>query len=75
MPFASHNPHHSKLVSPHLLPGRDYIWEVHSRWLEEGQPVERVRSVHVRADLQTAVDLRRPEPTPEVTGVTVVAGR
>jgi uncharacterized protein (TIGR03000 family) len=49
-------------VSPTLAPGRDYTYEIHARWLEDGRTVDRVRTVHVRANTWNEVDMLRASP-------------
>lgn len=43
--------------SPPLRPGRDYAYEVRARWTENGQSVERDRTVTVRAGDRLNIDL------------------
>jgi uncharacterized protein (TIGR03000 family) len=47
-------------VSPPLTPGRDYTYEVHARWIEDGRTVDRTRRIQVRANTRTDVDMTRP---------------
>jgi uncharacterized protein (TIGR03000 family) len=47
-------------VSPPLTPGQEYTYEVHARWTEDGRTVDRNRTIHVRANTRTDVDLTRP---------------
>jgi uncharacterized protein (TIGR03000 family) len=44
-------------VSPPLMPGQDYTYEVHARWMENGRQVERQRKITVRANMAATVDL------------------
>jgi uncharacterized protein (TIGR03000 family) len=46
-------------VSPPLAPGQDYTYEIRARWTEDGRPVDRVRTVHVRANTRAEVDMLR----------------
>jgi uncharacterized protein (TIGR03000 family) len=43
-------------VSPQLTPGKTYSYEVTARWSENGQPVERTRTVKFEAGSQVAVN-------------------
>jgi uncharacterized protein (TIGR03000 family) len=49
-------------ISPELTPGRDYVYEIRARWTENGQPVERTRTVYVKPGERTSVDFTRDEP-------------
>jgi uncharacterized protein (TIGR03000 family) len=45
-----------RFVSPPLVPGKSYTYEVRARWSENGRPIERVRHVTVLANETTTVD-------------------
>jgi uncharacterized protein (TIGR03000 family) len=45
-------------VSPPLTPGRRYVYSVKASWVEQGQPRERTEAAHVRAGVETKLDLR-----------------
>jgi uncharacterized protein (TIGR03000 family) len=45
-------------VSPPLAPGKDYTCDVRVRWLDNGRPVEEVRTVHLRPNTRAEVDVR-----------------
>jgi uncharacterized protein (TIGR03000 family) len=47
-------------VTPSLTPGERYSYEVKARWMQDGKPVEEVRTVHVRANGRQQIDLTRP---------------
>jgi uncharacterized protein (TIGR03000 family) len=49
-------------VSPPLTPGRDYTYDIQARWMSNGRPVEERRTVHVRANERSEIDLTRPAP-------------
>jgi uncharacterized protein (TIGR03000 family) len=48
-------------VSPPLTPGKDYTYEIRARWVEDGRPVDHLRTIHVQANLQAEVDMTRPQ--------------
>lgn len=43
-------------ISPTLEPGQDYVYHVRTRWMENGQPVEKTRDLRVRAGDQLSID-------------------
>jgi uncharacterized protein (TIGR03000 family) len=47
-------------LSPPLLPGRMYTYEVRARWTKDGREVEQVRRALVRANETTVVDFTSP---------------
>jgi len=49
-------------VSPPLAPGKSFDYQVRCRWTENGQRVEQTRTVTVRANAWTLVDLTRATP-------------
>jgi len=49
-------------ASPPLDPGQSFDYQVRCRWTENGQRVEQTRTVTVRANAWTLVDLTRPAP-------------
>ncbi len=48
-------------VSPPLTPGRDFTYQIRARWMEDGRPVDHIRTVHVHANMQAEVDMTRPQ--------------
>lgn len=48
---------HRAFKSPPLEPDRDYLYDLKARWTEGGKPVEKNRTVTVRAGYVTDVDL------------------
>jgi uncharacterized protein (TIGR03000 family) len=48
--------------TPPLEAGRNFSYEVRARWTEDGKPVERTRTVRVRAGERTVVDFLSPNP-------------
>ena len=50
-----------RFESPELERGHNYAYEVTARWMENGKPQERKRSVTVRAGDRTTVDMRQPQ--------------
>ncbi len=51
-----------EFVSPALIPGVDYSYQVHASWFEGGRAIHRTRKVQVRANLQLEVDLTQAQP-------------
>jgi len=51
-----------RFVSPPLVPGQGYNYEVRASWTENGQEVSRDRTVHVQAGDRVDVDLRSVTP-------------
>jgi uncharacterized protein (TIGR03000 family) len=51
-----------RFVSPPLVSGQDYTYEVRASWTENGQEVARDRTVRVRAGERVDVDLRGAAP-------------
>jgi uncharacterized protein (TIGR03000 family) len=47
-----------RFVSPPLMPGQDYTYEVRASWTENGQEVARDRVIHVQAGGRADVDMR-----------------
>jgi uncharacterized protein (TIGR03000 family) len=43
-------------VSPPISSGRNYVYEIKAKWMENGQPVERTRKVNIHAGEQVTVD-------------------
>jgi uncharacterized protein (TIGR03000 family) len=43
--------------TPLMTPGQTYAYEIRARWTDNGRTVERVRTVHVRANEQVNIDL------------------
>jgi uncharacterized protein (TIGR03000 family) len=54
-------------VSPALTPGKDFTYQIHARWMEDGRPIDRFRTIHVQANTSAEVDMSQPQPgdTPE----------
>ena len=50
-----------EFVTPPLPPGKDFIYEIKARWMENGRPVEQTRSVRVQANSWKVVDFTRSE--------------
>jgi uncharacterized protein (TIGR03000 family) len=48
-------------VTPPLTPGQDYTYQVRARWTEDGRTVNRTKTIHVRANGRTEVDMTRPD--------------
>ncbi len=53
-----------EFVSPPLVPGQEYTYEVRARWAEGGKEVDQTRRIDVHAGSWKGVDFTRP--TPEV---------
>jgi uncharacterized protein (TIGR03000 family) len=51
-----------EFTSPELTPGKGYVYDVRARWTEDGRVVDRTRTVRVRANKWTEVDMTQPEP-------------
>jgi uncharacterized protein (TIGR03000 family) len=51
-----------RFVSPPLIPGQGYTYEVRASWTENGQEVARDRTVRVQAGDRVDVDLRSATP-------------
>jgi uncharacterized protein (TIGR03000 family) len=51
-----------RFVSPPLTPGKDYTYHVEARWMRDGRPVQERRTVHVRANQRSQIDLTWPAP-------------
>jgi uncharacterized protein (TIGR03000 family) len=49
--------------SPPMTPGEDYSYEVRARWTENGQTVERTRTVLIHANDRVTIDLTEPSGT------------
>jgi uncharacterized protein (TIGR03000 family) len=47
--------------TPTLQTGKEYRYELKARWTEDGRPVERSKSVYVRAGRESVVDLTAGE--------------
>jgi uncharacterized protein (TIGR03000 family) len=52
-------------VSPPITPGRNYVYEIKAKWLENGQEVVRTRNVDVRAGEQVMVDFMATPASPQ----------
>jgi uncharacterized protein (TIGR03000 family) len=44
-------------VSPPLAPGREFVYELHARWTEDGKAIDRVHKVRVHANSWVEADL------------------
>jgi uncharacterized protein (TIGR03000 family) len=53
-----------EFVSPPLIPGEDYTYDIRARWNENGRDVVRSEVVRVRAGQRTDVDLMRAPEAP-----------
>jgi uncharacterized protein (TIGR03000 family) len=51
-----------RFVTPPLIPGQAYVYDVRAIWLEDGRDVTRDRRVRVRAGEQVDVDFTQPAP-------------
>jgi uncharacterized protein (TIGR03000 family) len=49
-----------KFVSPPLVPGGKYAYEVRARWTQDGRPIDQVHEVTVRAGELVRVDFLKP---------------
>jgi uncharacterized protein (TIGR03000 family) len=49
-------------VSPPLLPGYTYQYQVRASWTVDGEPVTQVRDITVRPGQNVTVELRGPAP-------------
>jgi uncharacterized protein (TIGR03000 family) len=49
-------------VSPPLTPGQNYSYDITARWVDNGQPVQEHRSIHVHANQWSSIDLTVPAP-------------
>jgi uncharacterized protein (TIGR03000 family) len=50
-------------VSPRLVPGKQYVYEIRARWMENGREVEQTRSMVVKAGDRLTVSFTRPSAT------------
>jgi uncharacterized protein (TIGR03000 family) len=51
-----------EFASPALAPGQNYTYQVRARWTDGGYLVDRVRTIRVRANQWSEVDMTQPEP-------------
>ena len=49
-----------EFVSPPLVPGRDYTYQIRARWMEGGREIDQTRTVRVHAGERVTVDFTRP---------------
>jgi uncharacterized protein (TIGR03000 family) len=56
-----------RFTTPPLIAGREYTYDIHATWTENGRQVTKTRHVPVRAGDRLYVDFRVPETTQEVT--------
>lgn len=47
-------------VTPSLIPGQGYRYEIRARWLQGGRVVQEVRTVQVRSGERVSVDFTKP---------------
>ena len=47
--------------SPPLAAGKTYRYDVTARWMEDGKPVEKKRSITVQAGQRSNLDLTTPD--------------
>lgn len=52
-----------RFITPPLIPGREYTYDINATWTESGQPVTKTRHLPVRAGERLYVDFRVPEAT------------
>jgi uncharacterized protein (TIGR03000 family) len=52
---------HQRYQSPPLDPGQAFAYDIRARWTENGQTVERTRTVLIHANERITVDLARPD--------------
>jgi uncharacterized protein (TIGR03000 family) len=52
-------------ISPPITTGRNYVYEIKAKWLENGQEVVRTRQVDVRGGQQVMVDFMATPASPE----------
>jgi uncharacterized protein (TIGR03000 family) len=52
-----------QFVSPKLVPGKQYVYEIRARWTEDGRTVEQTRNLVVTAGEQLAVSFVAPSAT------------
>jgi uncharacterized protein (TIGR03000 family) len=50
-----------QFLSPPLIPGKQYVYEVRAQWLKDGREIHQNRKVAVRAGEQAVLDFTRPE--------------
>jgi uncharacterized protein (TIGR03000 family) len=50
-----------QFLSPSLVPGQRYIYDVRAQWFKNGREVSEIRHVPVQAGEQIVVDFTRPE--------------
>jgi uncharacterized protein (TIGR03000 family) len=46
-------------VTPALVPGRDYSYEIRARWMEAGRAVEETRKINLRAGDRLTINFTR----------------
>jgi len=56
-----------EFLSPPLPPGKDYVYQVEVRWVENGRSVVRTREVRVSAGTQTTINFTPAASTTTVT--------
>ena len=57
-----------KFVSPALTPGKDYEYEIHARWQENGRERAETQKVIIRAGARVRVQFPKASPAPEPEG-------
>ncbi len=53
-----------EFTTPPLTPGKDFVYDVKARWMQDGQPVERVLQIQVRANQASLADFLNALPPP-----------
>jgi len=56
-----------RFTTPPLIAGREYTYDIHAIWNENGRQVTKTRHIPVRAGDRLYVDFRLPETTQELT--------
>jgi uncharacterized protein (TIGR03000 family) len=51
-----------QFLSPPIVPNYNYSYDIRARWLDNGRPVERTRTVNAQAGQQVRVDFLRDQP-------------
>ncbi len=53
-----------EFVTPPLTPGKNYIYDLRARWMQDGRPYEAKRTVYIHANDWLQIDLTRPTTLP-----------
>jgi uncharacterized protein (TIGR03000 family) len=51
-----------EFVTPALTPDKEFVYDLKARWIQSGQPVERVVQVKVRANQVSTIDFNELPP-------------